>query len=83
MRIFDAMLLKREIGNNCKLEVKMLETLNDGIVLSIEEDLVNSENLVFLADFVEQHKLSLLLDNERYYISTYALTPSAQYGWDS
>jgi len=77
------MLFKREIGINCSLDVKMLDTLNDGIVLSIEQNLVDNNNLLFLTDFVSQHKLSLLLDSERYFISTNVLSPSCQYGWDS
>jgi hypothetical protein len=83
LKIFDAMLFKREIGTNCSLDVKMLDTLNDGLVLSIEQNLVNSNSLVFITDFVNQHKLSLLLDSERYFISTNVLAPSSQYGWDS
>ena len=83
MKIFEAMVFKREIGTSCSLDVKMLDTINDGIVLSIEQSLVNSNGLLFITDFVNQHKLSLLLDSERYFISTNALTPSAQYGWDS
>jgi hypothetical protein len=83
LKIFDAMLFKREIGSSCSIAVKMLDTLNDGIVLSIEQDLVNSNSLVFITDFVNQHNLSLLLDSERYFISTNTLAPSSQYGWDS
>ena len=75
------MLFKRKIGTSCSLDVKMLDTINDGIVLSIEQSLVDSNDLVFIKDFVNEHKLSLLLDNERYFISTNALTPYAQSLW--
>ncbi len=61
----------------------MIDTLNDGIILSIEQNLVDNNNLVFITDFVNSHKLSLLLDSERYFISTNVLAPSCQYGWDS
>jgi hypothetical protein len=83
MNVFDAMLFKRELGSSCSIDVKMLDTLNDGFVLSIEQNLVNSNELVFITNFVNQHKLSLLLDSERYFISTNALTPSSQSEWES
>jgi hypothetical protein len=83
MNVFDAMLFKRELGSSCSIDVKMLDTLNDGFVLSIEQNLVNSNDLVFITNFVNQHKLSLLLDSERYFISTNALTPSSQNEWES
>ena len=77
------MVFKREIGISCSLNVKMLDTVNDGIVLSIDQNLVNSNDLLFITDFVNQHKLSLLLDSERYFISTNALSPSNQYAWEN
>ena len=77
------MVYKREIGSSCSLEVKMLDTINDGFVLTIEKDLVNSNGLSLITDFVNQHNLSLLLDSERYFISTNALTASSQYFWES
>lgn len=83
MKIFEAMVVKREIGTSCSLDVKMLDTVNDGFVLSIEQNLVNSNNLLFITDFVNQHKLSLLLDSERYFISTNALIPYTQYIWEN
>jgi len=81
--MFDAMVFKRAIGARCSLNVKMLDTINDGIVLSIDQNLVNSNELSFIMDFVNQHKLSLLLDSERYFISTNALTPSSPSMWES
>jgi hypothetical protein len=83
MKIYEAMVFKREIGTSCSLEIKMLDTLKDGIVLSIEQDLVNSSILVFIKDFVSQHKLSLLLDSERYFISTATLKPSNLTVWEN
>jgi hypothetical protein len=77
------MVFKRAIGASCSFNVKMLDTINDGIVLSIEQNLVNSNELLFITDFVNQHKLSLLLDSERYFISTNALIPSSQSIWES
>jgi hypothetical protein len=81
--MFEAMVFKREIGTNCSLDVKMLDTPKDGIVLSIEQDQVNNGTLVFLNDFVNQHKLSLLLDSERYFISTNVLQPSSLTIWEN
>lgn len=83
MKTFEAMVFKREIGANCSLDVKMIDTINDGFVLSIDQNLVNSDNLSFITDFVNQHKLSLLLDSERYFISTNVLTKSSQYFWET
>jgi hypothetical protein len=83
LKIFEAMVFKRTIGTSCSLNVKMLDTINDGIILSIEQNLVNNNELLFITDFVNQHKLSLLLDSERYFISTNALTPSSQSMWES
>ncbi len=60
----------------------MLDT-SDGIVLSIEENSVNDNSLMFITDFVSQHKLNLLLDNERYLISTNTLHASSLYAWDN
>jgi hypothetical protein len=83
LKIFEAMVFKREIGSSCSLDIQMLDTVNDGFVLSIDQNLVNNNNLSFITDFVNQHKLSLLLDSERYFISTNALTPSSQYFWET
>jgi len=83
VKIFEAMVFKREIGTTCSLDIEMLDTINDGIVLSIDKNLVNSNNLSFIADFVGQHKLSLLLDSERYFISSNALVPYAKSSWES
>ena len=83
LKIFEAMVFKREIGSSCSLDVKMLDTINDGFVLSIDQNLVNSNNLSFITDFVNQHKLSILLESERYFISTNALIPSSQYFWET
>jgi hypothetical protein len=83
MKIFEAMVFKREIGSSCSIDVKMLDTLKDGIVLTIEQHLVNSNNLIYIKDFVSQHNLSLLLDSECYFISTDALEPSSLSVWEN
>ena len=73
------MVFKREIGTGCSVDVKIIDTLNDGLILSIKENSVNKNVLEFITDFVNQHKLNLLLDNERYFISTKTLIPSDPY----
>jgi hypothetical protein len=83
MKIFEAMVFKREIGASCSLNVKMLDTLKDGIVLTIEQNLVNRAHLDFIKNFVSQHKLSLLLDSDCYFISTDALKPSSLTIWEN
>jgi hypothetical protein len=83
MKIFEAMVFKRKIGSGCSLDVKMLDTLKDGIVLSIEEELVDNNNLDFIKEFVNQHNLNLLLESERYFISTNELKPSILSIWDN
>ena len=45
MKIFEAMVFKREIGSSCSLDVKMLDTGKDGIVLTIDQDSVNNDDL--------------------------------------
>jgi hypothetical protein len=83
MKIFEAMVFKREIGSSCALDVKMLDTLKDGIVLTIEQSAVNNDDLVYIKDFVSQHNLSLLLDSDCYFISTQALQPSMLSVWEN
>jgi hypothetical protein len=83
MKMFEAMVFKREIGTTCSLYIEMLDTINEGIILSIDKNLVNSNNLSFITDFVSQHNLSLLLDSERYFISSNTLAPYAKSSWES
>jgi hypothetical protein len=81
MKISEAMGLKRTIGANCSIDIKMLDTLSDGIVLTIEQNSVNPDALMFITDFVNRHNLSLLLESERYFISTKTLSPNKSV-WD-
>jgi hypothetical protein len=83
MKMFEAMVFKREIGSGCSLDVKMLDTVKDGIVLTIEQNLVDRSNLEFITDFVNQHNLSLLLDSECYFISTNTMKPSVLSVWEN
>jgi hypothetical protein len=74
--MFDAMMLKREIDANFKIDVKIHETSKDGLVLRIMENKVNRNSVSLIIDFVKTHKLNLLLDNEVYFISEQILNPS-------
>jgi hypothetical protein len=83
MKIFQAMVFKREIGTSCSLDVKMLDTVKDGVVLTFDQSAVNNNDLVYIKDFVTQHNLSLLLDSECYFISTNVLKPSSLSVWEN
>ncbi len=75
MRIFDAMMLKRELLENYKIKnIEILETLNDGLVLRFLESIINHESLNSLVDFVKKHELNILFDNGVYFISEKNLT---------
>ena len=76
LKIFDAMILKRKIGTSCNIDVKILETSKDGLVLRIMENIVSKNSLELITDFVNQHKLNILLDSGAYFISTQILAPS-------
>ena len=76
-------MFKREIGAGSSLNVKMLETYKDGLVLTFEQNAVNSDDLEFIKKFVSQHNLSLLLDSESYFISTNVLKPSNLTVWEN
>ena len=75
--MFDAMILKREIVRNCNIEVKIIETLKDGLVLRIE-NVVNRISLGLITDFVNKHQLNMLLENDVYFISNENLAPIEQ-----
>ena len=76
LKMYDAMVLKREIGTSCKIDVKILETLKDGFVLRILENMMNESSLEAITDFVNKHRLNILFDNGVYFISNQILAPS-------
>jgi len=78
LNVFDAMILKREMQKNCSIDVKILDTSKDGLVLRIMENMVDKESLELISDFVNQHKLNILLDNGVYFISKKILSPYQQ-----
>jgi hypothetical protein len=75
LKMFDAMILKREIVRNYNIDVKILETFRDGLVLKIEK-ITNISLLTLIADFVNKHQLNMLLENDVYFISNEILAPS-------
>jgi hypothetical protein len=75
LKMFDAMILKREIVKGCKIDVKILETFKDGLVLRVE-NMVNRNSLALITDFVNKHQLNMLFDNGVYFISKEILAPS-------
>jgi hypothetical protein len=75
LKMFDAMILKREIVRNYNIDVKILETFKDGLVLRIE-NIVNMTSLALLTDFVSKHQLNMLSENDGYFVSKESLVPS-------
>ena len=73
--MFDAMILKREIVKNYNIDVRILETLKDGLVLRIE-NMVNRTSLERITEFANKHQLNILLENDVYFISNETLAPS-------
>ncbi len=78
LKISEAMSIKRKIGVSCNLDAKMLDTSEEGMVLTIEKRAVNADSLQLMKDFVTQHNLNLLSESGRYFISSNALKPSIQ-----
>jgi hypothetical protein len=72
----EAMKFKREIQISCGIDVKMLDTAEDGLVLYVERKSLNVDSYKLLADFVAQNELSLQLDIGNFIISTNALRRS-------
>ena len=70
------MILKREMGKSCNVEVKILETMKDGLILRITENIINKNSLVLITDFVNKHKLNMLFDSGVYFISNQLIIPS-------
>jgi hypothetical protein len=76
LRMFDAMMLKRELSEKYKVRnVDILETSKDGLILRFLDSLITHESLDSIADFVEKHRLNILFDNGVYFISEKNLTP--------
>jgi hypothetical protein len=74
MKMFDAMILKREIVRSCNIDVEILETLKEGFFLRFE-NITSKNTLALIADLVRKHELNMLLDNGVYFISKDILSP--------
>jgi hypothetical protein len=77
MKMFDAMILKRDLLKDCQLDVQILETSNDGLVLRFMERPISLEILEIIDDFMEKHNLNILFDDGVYFISEQILAPLA------
>jgi hypothetical protein len=75
MNMSEAMKFKREIQTSCSVDVKMLDTAEDGIVLYVERKTIGSEAYKLLANFATENSLSLQLEVGNFIISTHALMP--------
>ena len=64
------------MGKSCNVEVKILETMKDGLILRITENIINKNSLVLITDFVNKHKLNMLFDSGVYFISNQLIVPS-------
>jgi hypothetical protein len=69
------MKFKREIQTTCGIDVKMLDTAEDGIILFVERETLNFSSYKLLADFAAQKELSLQLEVGNFIISTHPLSP--------
>jgi hypothetical protein len=73
-----AMKFKREIRAATGLDAQMLDTAEDGYVLTLERRLVNEASYKVLAEFATQNQLNMQLEMGRYIISTNALRPAPE-----
>jgi hypothetical protein len=69
------MKFKREIQITCGIDVRMLDTTEDGIILYVERETLNVGSYKLLADFAAQKELSLQLEVGNFIISTHPLSP--------
>lgn len=68
------MKFKREIQTSCGIDVKMLDTAEDGIILYVERQTLDVGSYKLLADFAAQKELSLQLEVGNFVISTHPLS---------
>lgn len=70
----EAMKYKTKIQTSCGIDVKMLDTAEDGMVLCVERKILDSASYKLLADFATQNQLNLQLSSGNFIISTHALS---------
>lgn len=68
------MKFKREIQTTYDINVKMLDTAEDGIILYVERETLNVGSYKLLADFAAQKELNLQLEVGNLIISTHPLS---------
>jgi hypothetical protein len=73
LNLSHAMKFKHEIQTNCGIEVKMLDTKEDGFVLYVERKSLGADLYKLLADFVAQKELNLQLEVGNFIISNHPL----------
>lgn len=73
MNISEAMKFKKEIKNTCGVDMNMLDTKEDGLVLWVERKTLDVSSYKLLADFAAQKELSMLLEAGNFIISTHPL----------
>jgi len=73
LNVSEAMKFKREIQTTCGIDVKMLDTAEDGIILYVERETLKVGSYKLLADFAAQKELSLQLEIGNFVISTHPL----------
>jgi len=75
MNISEAMKLKTKIHESCGINLKMLDTSEDGLVLYIERKAIDVSAYKLLADYTAQNELILQLDIGNFIVSKNALPP--------
>lgn len=75
MNISEAMKFKTKILSNCGINLKMLDTSEDGLVLYIERKEIDISAYKLLADFTAQNNLNLQLDIGNFIVSKNLLPP--------
>jgi hypothetical protein len=69
MNMFEAMKYKTKIQSSYGIDVKMLDTSEDGLVLYVERKTLDTDAYKRLADFASDHELNLQLDIGTFIIS--------------
>jgi hypothetical protein len=74
MNMSEAMKFKIKIKTDCGIDIKMLDTAEDGIVLYVERNTLDAASLKLLADFAAENQLNMQLGSGNFIISTHALS---------
>jgi len=74
LNVSEAMKFKREIRTAWGVDVKMLDTAEDGIVLYVERETLDIDSYKLIANYTAQKELSLQLAVGNFVISTHPLS---------